>query len=192
MLGVVVASSCTSGGSGTVEPGGTTAGGELQACDPLSTDASPITLGTIVAAGRAKNGTVYLVDRSEGAGLLRAFVSDGLLLRRRTVSGSGETPDFVTVSLGDDPRTALHVRIELSGGTAKRMAISNAPPDPKTKSFDIDTQGEELALIPSSDLSAFTLVNLSGRRLTYAASTPDGHRFVLFMPSVDYSEDKIG
>jgi hypothetical protein len=184
----VAIAACTSGGPGT-PPGSTTTTAQLQACDPLAEGAPPIELGALVGAGRAKDGTVYVIDR--GAPELRAFVSDRSVLRRRKVSGSGEGEGFVTVLLGDDPRIAVQIRVELAGVKATRMGISTAPPDPKTKSFDITTQGEELALLEPSDLAAFILVNISSVRLMYAATTPDGQRFVAFEPDAASSESKV-
>jgi hypothetical protein len=65
------------------------------------------------------------------------------------------------------------------------------PADPKTKSFEIGVQGEELTLLAESDLSAFTLANISSIQVMYAATTNEGHRLVVFTTDVDYTDDKV-
>jgi hypothetical protein len=162
-------------------------------CDPLAVDAAPIALAEIVGAGRAPDGTVYVIDRGPlgiGTGL-RAFVSDGATLRRRKVLGSGEGPDFVIATIGDDAANPLQARIELTGGKAARMGVFRGPPDPKTKSFELGVQGDELTLLGAGELATFSVVNLAEIDVMYDATTPDGHRLVIFTPVIDYTDDEV-
>lgn len=71
------------------------------------------------------------------------------------------------------------------------MGVFRGAPDPKTKSFEIGVQGEELTLLSAADLGSFTLVNASSILVTYAATTDDGHRFMMFEPEIDRSDDKV-
>jgi hypothetical protein len=163
----------------------------LHECNPLALEAPPISLGTIAAAGRAADGTVYVLDRTNGAfGELRAFISDGAVLRRRKVAGSGGGPGSIDVSLGS-PGAELQIKVVTANGTATRMGILRGPPDPATKSFEIGVQGEELALLSAADLVSFAVVNISSVRVMYDATTTEGHRFVAFTTDVDYSDDKV-
>jgi len=153
-------------------------------CDPLTVDAAPIALGTLVAAGKsAADGTVYVLDRGPVGTTsgVRAFVSDGSVLRRRNVAGTGEGADFVIATV-DDPAGRLDVRVDIANGSATHMAITRNGPDPGSKTF---VGGEELVLLAVSDLSTFTLANIAGVRVTYAATASDGHRFYAFEPTID-------
>lgn len=164
----------------------------VDTCDPLVVATAPITLGDLVGAGRAADGTVYVLDRTPNdRAAVRAFVSAGTVLRRRKIYGSGETPDFVTVTLDADRTAPLQVKVDLASGKATRMGVFRGPLDPKTKTFDIGTQGEQLTLLAASDLSGFTLADVPSAHVIYAATTADAHRFMAFMPDVDYSDDKV-
>jgi hypothetical protein len=199
VLGAAVACTRSSGGGGTpaMDDGGSTAdagdsGSSPRAtrpCDPLSVAAAPIVLGPIVGAGRASDGTIYVIDR--GAPGFRAFISQGNTLRRFRVLGSGETPTFVTTTLDDDPTTPLQVKVDLDKGVAKRMGVYRGQPDPMTKTFEIGVQGEELVLVDKSALAGFTLVNILDYRVAYDATTPDGHRVMELEPLVDFTDDRI-
>lgn len=188
-LGVCIACTRTSGGGATSAGDAGDAAQTTTLCDPLVAAAAPITLGPIVGAGRASDGKIYVVDR--GAPGFRAFVSDGNSLRRFVVLGSGETDTFVTVTIDDDPSTPLQIKVDLSKGAATRMGIYRGPPDPLTKTFEIGVQGEELALVDKSALAGLSLVNISDYRVTYDATTPDGHRLMELEPLVDPSEARI-
>lgn len=185
-----VGGGCTTGGASS---GTATEAVAATSCDPLTVAAPPIALGEVIAAGRSADGTVYVLDRGPvGVGTdFRAFISEGSALRRWNVAGSGETPDFITVTLGDPSPDALQLRVDLAGGKATRMGVFRGPPDPKTKSFEIGVQGEELALVPAAELSRFTLVNVAGMRVDYDATTTDGHRLVVLSPTIDRTDDEV-
>lgn len=181
---------CSTSGSSGSSSGAS--GPASRDCDPLSVDAAPITLGEIVGAGKAKDGTIYVLDRGPAgtsAGL-RGFVSEGNVLRRHDVRGSGEGPDFVVATLADAAGD-IQVRVEIANGTATRMGISRGAVDPKTKSFEIGSEGEELGLLSAADLSGFQLANIASIEVMYAATTADGHRFFAFEPTIDRRDDAV-
>jgi hypothetical protein len=201
-LAVFAMAACTGGGSASVftaipssagldasdAPIAVRAGS--QPCDPLQAAVDPVALGDLVGAGRAKDGTVYVLDHGpDGAAVktLRAFVSDGTVMRRRQILGSGESPSFVDATLAPD----LQIGVDLANASATRMGIFHGDLDPKTKSFDIGTQGEQLTMLAASDLAPFTWANLTSVDVMYDATTSDGHRFIAFAPQVDYSDDKV-
>ena len=62
------------------------------------------------------------------------------------------------------------------------MGVFVGAPDPKTKSFEIGVQGEELTLLNADGLSTLSLVNTTNVGLMYAATTADGRYFISFYP----------
>jgi hypothetical protein len=69
---------------------------QYASCQPLATSEVSIELGLILAVGRDSDGTIYMVDQPAGGGHEhRLFRSDGDVLLRREVTGSGQvtTPD---------------------------------------------------------------------------------------------------
>jgi hypothetical protein len=153
-----------------------------RACDPLSVEAPPISLRSVYVAGRAANGTIYVLDGNPAGGF-RGFISEGALLRRHIVNGWGGGDGYVVATIDLD----LQVRVDLDGSAPKRMGIFRGQPDPMTKSFDIDTQGEALTFLAASDLDGFTVANIASgyEAVVYAATAADGHHFLLFQPTVD-------
>ena len=104
-------------------PGSTGSAGALSACSPLAASTKPVTLGNILAAGRHADGTVYVLD--DGDPTYRAFVSQGNLLQRKEVNGSGSTGgaggESITATVTDTAPFVLQV--ERANGAATRMGI---------------------------------------------------------------------
>jgi hypothetical protein len=157
-----------------------------RACDPLAAEAAPIALAEVIGAGRAADGTVFVLDRERSN--IRGFVSEGNVLRRKNVVGSGETPDFVAATL-DDPSGRIEVRVDIANGRATRMGVARAL-DPGSKTFEIGPENE-LTLLSPADLSSFQVANIAGIGVMYAATTEDGHRFFAFEPTIDLSNDAV-
>ncbi|MBX3230212.1 MAG: hypothetical protein KIT84_24730 [Labilithrix sp.] len=181
VLVALAASACTSGGSDEARG--------LHACNPLVADTKPIALGAVVAGGRAGDGTVYLVDRGPAgpSEQLRVFIGGAGGVRREKVAGSGGGSDFIALMVGD-ATSDLQVRIDLAGGAATTMAVFRGAPDPATKSFDPSSQGETLTLLSPSEIAALAVENIPAQvTVEYDATTPDGRRFVLLRPDVDWS-----
>lgn len=161
-------------------------------CDPVHPPPEPIAIGTVLAAGRAPDGTVWVIDqpgpRTAASPMNeRLFKSDGNVLKRVRILGAGSGPDFMIESFDDG-----QVRVELSNGVVTRMGVKMGPDvaDPQTKSFDIST-GEELSLISADELKSFGVENLTDIAVLIDAKTPDGHRLFAFRPTIDYDDSKV-
>lgn len=160
-------------------------------CDPVHPPPAPIVIGTVLAAGRAPDGTVWVIDQPGPRTVVplgeRLFKSDGDLLRRIAILGAGSGNDFMIESFTDG-----QVRVELSNGVVTRMGVKMGPDvaDPQTKSFDIST-GQELTLISAEELKHFRTENITGIAVILDATTPDGHRLFAFRPTIDYDDSKV-
>src|SRR5690606_3436085 len=93
----------------------------LERCTPLDTQVSaPVELGHVVGIGRSEDGTLYLVDEQESD--FRVFVSDGDVLQRYVVDGSGESTQrdgtSVSVTVSD---LDLLLNITVDGAGSVRM-----------------------------------------------------------------------
>lgn len=150
-------------------------------CDPLQPEPTPITLGSVVACGRAADGTIYLVDSPNGlnAGSHRLFVGNGGVLQRVNVGGEGSSGDFIGISGG-----ALSLRIDLQNGKATAFFVSKDPPSEGEKVIS-SGGGETLTLLPESDARGFTLKNLVNVSLIADATTSDGRRLIAFSQDTD-------
>jgi hypothetical protein len=158
----------------------------LERCTPLSTQASaPIEFGEVVGIGRAEDGTLYAIDE-EGSDL-RVFVSDGDVLQRYVVDGSGDltmgdtTSVIVTVV---DLDLSLKVAVD-ADGNVRMGALYQVTGE---RDFEIGEQGEELEVLDASDIKDVPLRNLPGDiTLEYWAGTEDGHLLLVTRPSNDWA-----
>jgi hypothetical protein len=150
----------------------------LTECDPFAPKPLPITLDYGFAAGRDQRGVIYAVGPSWWI-----FVSEGDTLVRQRVASSFDLTFTVTEH---DPPFTLQVDPPASGNDEWRMGIVFGPLS--TKTFVIGEQGEELTLLPWSDLASMAVRNLPGEVvLEYAASLPDGRQVVVTRPRDDWS-----
>jgi hypothetical protein len=172
---------CTSSSSTTATSGGASAG-ELRACNPYESAVQDLVLAEIVAVGRATDGTLYVVDQ---AGVdHRVFVSAEGVLQRKAVLGSGETPEFLSLSCSDDAGS-FSIKIDLSGGKPTRMGFFRGELT-DTKTFDIGTKGEVLELVDASTVAGMAARDMpKSQRVLYDALTSDGHRIVATSPTHD-------
>jgi hypothetical protein len=172
------------GSSDDSSPGastGVTSG--LHACSPLDGETQPITIDKVVGAGRHADGTIYLLD--EGRPDYRAFVSEGAVLQRKKVAGSGSAPGWVSASVADS-NGPFTLKIESSNGVPTRMAVFRG--EPKGKTFEIGTEGDVLELVDASTYASFVVRNIPGTvNVEYDGSTSDGRRIVVTRPEVDWS-----
>lgn len=180
---------CSSTTNGAGASGSSLDGGNASAptCDPLAPISAPITLANVVGAGKSGDGTLYVID--EGRPEYRAFVSQGSVLQRKLVVGSGTTTDSLIASV-EDASAPFSLKIESLGGTPSRMGIYRGTL--AAKDFDIATEGESLTLVGTDALRAFTVANLPGKvDVEYDAHTDDGHRIFVTRPDVDFSYDQF-
>ena len=94
----------------------------MKGCDPLAGTPAPIALTGFVAAGKHADGTIYAIDQA--AGEYRAFESEGRVLQRRVVVGSGASgggDGFVALSV--QTPSPFSLKVELAGGVPTRMGI---------------------------------------------------------------------
>jgi hypothetical protein len=157
---------------------GATTTSTLSSCEPLAAETSAIELGALIGAGRATDGTVYVIDRHGTE--LRAFISqDGELYRQR-VAGTGEVRDASgeTTLITLDELT-LEVVVAPDGTT--RIGVAQGML--KTKTFVIGEQGEELALLRESDVAALPLHNYPSEVVVeYVAEVEDEQLLVVLRP----------
>ncbi len=178
----------STGATGSSSSPSTAAGSH--ACSPLdATAASPMTLANVLGAGRDADGTVYVLD--DGAPTYRAFVSQGTVLQRKEVAGSGTVgggaPGTESINASAEDATApFALQIERTNGVATRMGVYRG--ELGAKSFEIGKQGDVLTLIGADVLSTFQVRNLPGNVVVeYSATTQDGHRLLVTRPMVDWT-----
>jgi hypothetical protein len=161
----------------------TSANGGLSACDPFAAHAQPITLAAILGAGKDGNGIYYVVDIDK-SGTNHVFVSDGDVLVRQRISGSGSGGSFDVFTIEDDD-PAFTLEIDRFGGRTRMGVLENKLDE---KSFVIGEQGEELTVVPVSEVETKKLRNLPGEiELEYADTLNDGRFLVVDRPRDDWS-----
>lgn len=159
---------------------------------PLAIETAPLTLGTVLAAGRSTDGTLYVASGEASLGIQRVFVSEAGALQRRDVRGSGTQGG----SGGDGDYTASFE----DGGAQSRVVIkrrANAVVgialvhDADRSFFDaLSSQAERLAIVDASEVQRMPVRNIPGMvTVEVVADAPDGSQLVLTRPTVDWSYD---
>ena len=154
-------------------------------CDPLAGAESPITLATLIGAGRHPDGTTYLLDKAGSD--YRVFVGSGLELRRKRVAGSGEftveggTAVTVSVTEAEPP---FRLKVEMTAGSS-RMGVLRGMTD--VRDFVIGQQGDPLSPLTVAEVQLLQLHNLGGGVFVeYAADIVNGQRLVVTRPQDDW------
>lgn len=180
------------GHSGYPSVTGTQAGASaLVACDPLAAMPLPITLGTVSAAGRASDGTLYVVS-SAGTADTRVFVSSGQVLQRKRSSGSpssGGASGTVNGSVSfEDGSTPSRLVFKQTDGVVQGVALVH---DGGKSFFDeLPASAEQLTIVAPDELAGLKLQNLPGEQLLeLSARTTDGERIVVTRPTDAWSYD---
>jgi hypothetical protein len=174
---VPFALSCTAskdvGSAGTVD--GSAGGGAETTCNPLA--AKPITLGTVVGAGKDVAGTVY-VDSANGV-----FVSGSGALNRQRVTGTGQSGNdeflFTFEPPGDDGAGTRNLLVETSGSAASAMALG--PADSKSFLGESDAGVTPLALVDPATLAGLPVVN-TPKLIQYVADVANGGVLLTTVP----------
>ena len=162
----------SSGGDATGAVASGDAAGDVP-CDPFALAPVPLSLGALLAAGRAQDGTIYAADETPSHEH-HVFVSSGGALVRQRVAGEGESPDFYV--------------FDLAAGAPTAMGVLTGPLPAGSKTFDVDTQGEKLALLAASDVATMPVQNLPGAQvLAYDAHLADGRELVVVRPQDDWT-----
>lgn len=160
------------------------------ACDPLAIETEPVTLGTVLAAGRAADGTLYVASGNAALGIERVFVSEAGALQRRAVLGSGS--NGASASDGDytgsfeDGKMQSRLVIKRRANAVVGMALVH---DADRSFFDaLSSQAERLTIVAASGLQGMTVKNIPGMiTVEIVADAPDGSQLVLTRPTVDWS-----
>jgi hypothetical protein len=162
--------------------------GGMEACDPLAAHAAPIALDNVLGVGKDALGTYYVVDEHDGE--QRVFVSNGDAIERQRIAGSGSVDDGQgTLDIFDvsdhDPVFTLEL---LRSGDSTRMAVRVG--EIGTKGFTIGEEGEELTVVPASEIEGKQVRNLAGDVVVeYAAGLADGRALVVTRPVDDWTYD---
>lgn len=154
-------------------------------CDPLVAEEQAIALGSLLAAGRARDGTLYVVDHSFD-GEERLFVSEGDRLVRRRVLGGGSSSAGRDSWLFEDGATRRILFVERAGGltTSIAIAIDTGP----RELADYGSAAELLALADKDAVRELQVVNLPGEvLLEYLSRLGDGRVMVVTRPRDDWS-----
>jgi hypothetical protein len=177
------------GGAGSVgadaacadEPTGTPS-----ACDPFAPSPKPISLGTVVAAGKSVAGIIYVVDKVGYDN--HVFVSNGGVLERQRIAGAGSGPTFYVFSIVDhSPPFTLQIEVGPSGPPTA-MGVLEGPPPSDSKTIVIGQQGEKLTLLATADVASMPVRNLLGTQvLEYNARLDDGRAMVVVRPKDDWT-----
>ncbi len=195
LIALAAALGCTDGGSSSSDGAqGLSSSGSSPAashpCSPLEAVTEPIALDNVVGAGRHADGTIYVLDRGQPD--YRAFVSEGSVLQRKKVAGSGSNGDSEVVATVSDPNAPFALKVESANGVAKRMGVFRG--ELNDKSFEIGEKGDVLELVDATVYGGLTVENIPGGAVVeFAASTTDGERIIVTQPAVDgtYEDYKV-
>lgn len=156
-------------------------------CDPLRGREIPVTLASVVAAGKHPDGTVYVIDKPAD-GEYRVFVSDERGLVRKRVAGSGTTPTNVVVTV-IEAEPAFLLKAELEGGRVTRMGVLRGMTT--ERDFPIGEQGDVLQVVAPDAVKDMTARSLTGVHVEYVAGLADGRRLVVIRPRDDWRPEDV-
>lgn len=165
------------------EPTGSTATAQ-QICDPLASPRPP--LATIIVAGRAADGTIFVIDTADDHpfGPFRLFRGTEVLERLK-VDGSGSSPDFIGLDAA-----GLHIRVDLQNNKGTALFVSPTPP-PEGEKIIASGTGETLTLLQESDVRGHAVNNPLAFTVLADATTPDRHRLFVFQNEVKPREKRV-
>jgi hypothetical protein len=167
------------GASAAAMPGST-------ACDPLAAHEQPVTLGTLLGAGRDTAGTIYAADHVEDKSLDRVFVSMGDTLWRKRVLGSGAMGSGADADYNfdfDDGNGERFLLIQRRGGMVTAMSFGAGGKD-----FIGDSGSPSLTVVDMSVVAAMKLRDLPGEVLVeYVSEMENGSSIVVTRPRDDFT-----
>jgi hypothetical protein len=166
--------------------GAATSADSLSACDPLAASTSSVQLDAsqVVAAGRAKDGSLYVIY-----GDLRLFVGGDQELRERVVIGLGESGSQTDLEYTDDDGTPVTVEVVRD---AAGTHITVARGMQQSKGID-GGNGESLTLVDAALVAKLSASTTQSFEIDFAASLADGRELVVIAPSrtVDYEQFRV-
>lgn len=156
-------------------------------CNPLANTEQAISLGMVIAAGRAPDGKLYVVDRERADGDERLFVSEADTLVRRRVLGAGSTTTLDrsehTWTFDDAGRT-LRLFAQRSGSDVTMMAVGEDRGERFIADAGVLTQ---LTVLDESSVRGLPVRNLPGEVvIEYLARVEDGRLLLITRPRDDW------
>src|SRR5262249_21194434 len=127
------------------------------ACDPLAPHELPITMGTLLGAGKDPSGTVFAADHADDKNLDRVFVSAGDTLYRKRLLGSGSSGSGADADYNfnfDDTVGQRFLLIQRRGGNVTAVALGSTG---KQFISDSGDGSQPLTVIGSAEVSALKL-----------------------------------
>lgn len=188
--GALLLVGCSS--SGSSEPPREDANGKVSSesgaasvpCDPLAEVDKPTTLSNVLGIGRDAAGVIYVVDQPSGSDY-RVFVSEPGALERRVVSGSGTTPDAVTITVDDGKPSAFALKLERAGAVTTKMDVLHG--ELEAKDFQGGAPGtESLAIVGADAIASLAVKNLPNTvSVLFDATTATSERLVVTRAALD-------
>jgi hypothetical protein len=176
LLAALLLSACSNDAGGTED------------CDPFAAHTEPIALDTVLGVGKDALGTYYVID--ERGDEQRVFVSNGDRLERQRVEGGGSSNDgqgMLDIFDVEDHDPVFTLEL-LRSGDSTRMAVRVG--EIGTKGFTIGEEGEELTVVPVSEIAGKKVSNLPGEVvMEYAAELGDGRALIVLRPRDGTYED---
>jgi hypothetical protein len=158
----------------------------LSACEPLAASTSSVELDAsrVVAAGRAKDGSLYVIYSDH-----RLFVGSGQELVERPVIGSGDSGNQTDLGYTDDDGTAVTVEVVRDDAG---MHMSVARGTQTSKGID-GGNGEPLTLVDAALVAKLSASTTQTFAIDFAASLPDGRELVVVAPAraADYDQFRV-
>ncbi len=182
--------SSADGASTGAQEGGPPTSGSLVSCDPFQPTTKPVTLNTVLGAGRDTDGTLYVVDQPQPGGE-RVFVSSSGTLQRQRIAGSGTESSgngviAYTFSISDHvPPFMLKLETNAAGPTAMGVLQGDTT---NIKTFTIGQQGSVLTLVPTSQIAGLPVANIPAQTfIEYNATLADGRALLVVRPLDDWT-----
>jgi len=176
-------------GDAAAQEGGPPTSSGLFSCDPFQPITKPITLATVLGAGRDTDGTLYVVDQPQPSSE-RVFVSSGATLQRQRITGSGTESAgngvmSYTYSISDHtPPFMLKLETNAAGATAMGVLLGAT----NVRTFTIGQQGSVLTLIPASQVADLPVADIPAETfIEYNATLPDRRALLVVRPRDDWT-----
>lgn len=172
------------GGCSSSSDGSASSSSAAHVCTPLAGSSDPVELGTIVGAGRAADGTIYLVDR-DAKRFVRVFIGSGKVLAQQPNAGAAESANNITIMVGTELAQTGVLWVDLANGTAAQMGYT-AGAATTTKA---QTSGGELTLLAPGELTGLTAENPLPPSVVWDSVSDDGTKHIVVLQSaVDENE----
>lgn len=164
---------------------------DRERCDPLEAMQPATELGDILAAGRAADGTLYVVEVAAGLQGPRVFVTEGDGIGRVMLAGIGEemSPDRERWGYSVDAHEPPFSLTVSRSGDELRIGVLEG--DGSKALIEIGEEGEELTLVDDAEVRALPAYDVElSFEYELAADTPDGRTLAIVGPQGQVSDPK--